>query len=297
MNQRPTLFLSYLHDDEEHTRWVRRLAYDLRVSGGVDVWLDQWSASLGGNVDKYMEKGLNETKMVLCVCTEDFVNEANHSEDEMDIGNTIISKVEDNDKKYIIPLIRNNSNKLLPESIKDIPYQDFSHDDNYTICYWNLLDRIWEEDLRQIPPVGENPFYDEFASKIGGQTHVEITEYSNPEMTGEVTLNYDYNRGKFVIGRGNYSFTTQWGGYGRDTIHAYNYPEDIKLIGHKQGVNDIPPDKKDIENNNFDFLSSDKQVKINEIIIWLNMQGKLAATKVTFLDRRKQILKFKYKIY
>lgn len=297
MNQRPTLFLSYSHDDDEIIKWVRQLAYHLRVSGGVDVWLDQWSASLGGNLDEYMRKGLNETKMVLCVCTEDYVNKANHLEGGSSTENKVISNVRADDKKHIIPLVRRNPGKVLPESLEGIPYQDFTYDDNYTICYWNLLDRIWDEDLRQIPPVGESPFYNGFTSEFGDETYIEKTEYSNPELAGEVALNYDNNRGRFVIGSGNYTFTTQWGGYGRDSVVAYNYQEDIKIIGHKKGMNEIPPDEKDIENINFDFTSSSKEAKIGEVIIWLNMQGKLAATKVIDVNKKGQILKFTYKIY
>lgn len=297
MDQRPTLFLSYSHDDKENMKWVRQLAYHLRVYGGVDVWLDQWSVSLGGNLADYMRKGLNETKMVLCVCTEEYVDKANQHEGDNSKEKNIISNINDDDRKHVIPLIRRNPNKVLPESLEGVFYQDFTHEDNYTICYWNLLDRIWDDDLRQIPPIGENPFYNEFTSKFGDETHIEKTKYSNPESAGEVTLNYDHNRGRFVIGSGNYTFTTQWGGSRRNSVYAYNYQEDIKLIGHKKGMNDIPSEIKDVENNDFDFTSSVKEPRIGEVVIWLNMQGKLAATKIVAVDKRDQTLKFKYKIY
>lgn len=72
----PRVFISYSHDDKDHKNWVLKLATDLR-SHGVDVTLDQWDLRLGDDLPFFMEQGLSSSSLVLCICSNTYVQKAN----------------------------------------------------------------------------------------------------------------------------------------------------------------------------------------------------------------------------
>jgi TIR domain/SLOG cluster4 family len=72
----PTAFISYSWDSEEHKKWVRKLASDLRANG-IDPWLDQWEVHLGDSVTEFMQRCVSTADYVLLVCTETFGKKAN----------------------------------------------------------------------------------------------------------------------------------------------------------------------------------------------------------------------------
>ena len=47
-----TVFVSYSHDDKNHSNWVLQLTTRLR-SNGVDVILDKWTLRLGQDVGAF----------------------------------------------------------------------------------------------------------------------------------------------------------------------------------------------------------------------------------------------------
>lgn len=73
----PTVFISYSHDNEQHKEWVAKLAGDL-YSHGVNVIFDQWDLRIGSDLRFFMEQGLSESNLVLCICSENYVNKVNH---------------------------------------------------------------------------------------------------------------------------------------------------------------------------------------------------------------------------
>lgn len=68
MRKHPKLVISYSHDNEEHKACVKKLATDLRQHMGVDVMLDQWDLRIGGDLSLFMEQGLSESSLMMCVC-------------------------------------------------------------------------------------------------------------------------------------------------------------------------------------------------------------------------------------
>ena len=76
MDNNPKLFISYSHDSGEHKAWVLKLATHLRQHMGVDVILDQWDLRIGGDVALYIEHGLNNAALVMCVCSDEYVRKA-----------------------------------------------------------------------------------------------------------------------------------------------------------------------------------------------------------------------------
>lgn len=110
MEENPIVFISYSHDSQEHKEWVRSLATRLR-GHGVDVILDQWNLYIGQDLRFFMEQGVTKSKMVLCVCSENYVNKANFGiggtgYESMIISQDLLSNV---DLEYVVPIIRNNN--------------------------------------------------------------------------------------------------------------------------------------------------------------------------------------------
>jgi hypothetical protein len=68
--------MSYSHDSEEHCDWVLQLSHRLR-SNGVDVCLDRWNVSLGGNLAHYMERAANREYRVIAVVSENYSRKCN----------------------------------------------------------------------------------------------------------------------------------------------------------------------------------------------------------------------------
>jgi TIR domain len=77
MLAKPSVFISYSWDeDDEHLRWVRRLADRLKTDG-VDVRLDQWFASPGQQLPAFMETAVRESDFVIVVCTPSYRHASN----------------------------------------------------------------------------------------------------------------------------------------------------------------------------------------------------------------------------
>ncbi|MBM7598488.1 hypothetical protein JOC34_000845 [Virgibacillus halotolerans] len=300
--QAPTLFISYSHDSKEHKEWVKKLAYDLRVTGGVDALLDQWSVRLGGNLNEFMKNGLNDAKMVLCICTEEYVEKANKNIGGVGIEATIISnEISKGNKEHIIPIIRNNPNAKTPESLEGLLYEDFNdgvNRDNFK----KLLGRIWSEDLKKLPPVGKNPFSMENFNEINYSVHLDQINYSNPEFEGKADFNYSHNDGKYKIGTGEYAFTTRWTKSGRTNIHAYKDSTNIERIGSfRNKITDFPQ-KDQLSTDDVDYTSRVRNPYLADYTVWMNKAGKFAVTKVVEINDADKKgdhnnLVFEYKIY
>jgi hypothetical protein len=63
--------VSYSHDNDEHQDWVPQLSSRLRGKG-VDVRLDRWDVTLGGNLAHFMERPAADTYRVIAVVSETY---------------------------------------------------------------------------------------------------------------------------------------------------------------------------------------------------------------------------------
>ncbi len=105
----------------------------------------------------------------------------------------------------------------------------------------------------------------------------EITKlYKSPSQNGNFTFDYSNNNGEYVIGDGETSFTTKWSKASNTSIHAYNDGEGITAIALQKGVEKIDS----IENIEGDFSSRCRTAQIGDAIIWKNVNGRTAITKV-----------------
>lgn len=161
--ENPNVFISYSHDNGEHKAWVLKLATDLR-SHGVNVVLDQWDLRLGSDLRFFMEHGLSDANLVLCICSENYVQKVNGGTGGSGYEGMIMTQplLSNANANYIIPVVRNNpSEQRVPLALGGKLYIDFSDDAQYITQYQALIERIYGEDAKKKPPLGINPFAQE----------------------------------------------------------------------------------------------------------------------------------------
>lgn len=269
----PTVFISYSHDDEQHEVWVLKLATDLR-SHGVNAILDQWDLRLGSDLRFFMENGLSASNLVLCVCSETYVQKVNSGiggagYEGMIMSQSLLSNV---NSEFVISIVRNNpSQQKVPLAFGSKLYIDFSDDTQYVTKYRELLERIYGEDSKKKPPLGENPFSPKLSEAIAVKTEIEKVLYHSPAMDGVVTFRYGNNNGLYTIGNGEYAFNTRWSRAGKNSIHAYG------LIGYIPGETVIPGLDRLY---NYDYSSKARTIKTGEIVIFQNLNHHFAAVKL-----------------
>ena len=299
MEKAPKVFISYSHDNDEHKNWVLKLATDLRQHMGVDVTLDQWNLRIGSDLSLYMEQGLNDASLVLCVCSEQYVQKANAGIRGTGFEKMIMVQpmLSDTNQNYIIPIIRNNnSDNKVPCFLATKLYIDFTEDSLYLDKLSELVCRIFNQDISKKPPLGQSPFSSERTMEIDLRNAVEKSQYHSPEYLGKVSFNYTNNSGQYTIGTGEFEFITHWSSRGGNSIYAYR--DNTKAIGYIPGCSTFPNID---EIKCFDFTSRVRSVYVGEIIIWMNKFGHFAVTKITNVCCEAQgviaNLSFEYKIY
>ena len=270
----PTVFISYSHDDKQHEAWVLKLATDLR-SHGVNAILDQWDLRLGSDLRFFMEKGLSASNLVLCVCSEIYVQKANSGIGGAGYEGMIMSQslLSNANSEFVISIVRNNSSsRKVPMAFGSKLYIDFSDDAQYVVKYWELLERIYGEDLKKKPPLGENPFSPNLSEAIAVKTRIEKVLYHSPAMDGTVTFRYDNNNGIYSIGNGEYKFDTRWSRCGNNSIYA------MGLVGFKPEAEEFPPKLQIILN--YDFSSRTRTIRTGQIVIFENLNRHFAAVRL-----------------
>ena len=207
----PKVFVSYSHNDENHSNWVLQLATRLR-SNGVDMILDRWNLKLGKDVAVFIEQGLSKSHRILCICSDNYVNKANSMEGGVGYEKKIMTTeiMADLNRDWVIPIIRNNGgDEKVPNFLKGALYIDFEDDLLYETKYKELLRSLLDEPVLPVPPLGENPF--ETVKQYANQTFLPNSEkYVSPATTGRVTFDYSNNNGRYSIGAGELLFETKW---------------------------------------------------------------------------------------
>lgn len=269
----PTVFISYSHDNEDHKSWVLKLASDLR-SHGVNTILDQWDLRLGSDLRFFMENGLSDANLVLCICSESYVNKVNSGSGGSGYEGMIMTQslLQNAKTEFVISIVRNNSSsQKVPLAFGSKLYIDFSDDSQYVARYQELLERIYGEDSKKKPPLGENPFSQSVAQQIEIKTKIESVKYHSPEMDGKVIFRFDNNNGAYVLGDGEYSFDTRWSRAGNDSIHAYG------LLGFDPAITAFPSIE---ELPSLDFSSRSRTIRTGQIVVFENMKHHFVAIKL-----------------
>lgn len=292
MIEKPNVFISYSHDNEEHKNWVLKLATNL-VSHGVDVILDQWDLRLGNDLGFFMEQGLTNSHLVLCICSENYVMKSNGRSGGTGYESSIITQslLSDANREHIICIVRNNTTtQKVPIPLGSKRYIDFTNDENYLVNYKELLERIYDRDKVKKPILGQNPFLNEKADEIFFAEEIKKLQYANIEYHGKITFNIKDNNGQFKIGSGEYEFTTVWSSRSSDSVYAYS--DGVKKIGYLDSFTKIPS-SDDLDK--FDYSSRIRGLTIGEIAVLINDFNNFAVIKV--VDIIENCLTFEYQIF
>lgn len=298
MSCHPKVFISYSHDDESHRNWVLKLATHLR-SRGVDVIFDQWDLRLGYDLPMFMEQGLSSSSLVVCICSSLYVEKADIGKGGVGYEKKILSaNLVDNAKlNYVIPLIRNNIKEKLPVFLSGSLYINFNDDDKYYDSYRKLLERIYDEDIKKKPSLGENPFQNnDVSQEISLNLALDKIKYINPLFEGRVLFDYKSNNGIYTIGEGDFSFVTAWSERGNNSIYCYK--DKVKRIGYNSNYREFPLFD---EIRFFDFSSRTRSINVGEVVVLENRFNNFVAIKVKKIICKNEcsnhLLEFEYKIY
>ena len=280
----PKVFVSYSHDDQEHKDWVLTLSTRL-VANGVDVILDQWDLTLGGDLPRFMESGLTEADRVLAICTNAYVAKANAGKGGVGYEKMILTAqiMQDVTADRIIPVIRcNNLQIVVPTFLSSRVYIDFRDAANYEAKYSELVREIHGAKIKPRPPLGDNPFKD--VPKVTPPQLSNCSErYVSPALSGVVTFDYSNNNGRYILGTGDMAFETAWSGASNTAIHAYTDPPSIRTVALAVGAKAI----KDIEDGSiYDTSSRVRSPHLGEIVVWQNTAGYYAAVQIEKLMSR-----------
>ncbi len=278
------VFISYSHDSDQHKDWVLTLATRL-VNNGVDVILDQWNLTLGGDLPQFMESGLTEAKRVLAICTDNYVKKANRGAGGVGYEKMILTGqlMQDIQSDRIIPVIRDNDNKVpIPTFLASKAYVDFRDDQKYEEKYEELVREIHGEKIKPRPPLGYNPFK-VTPKDIEPKLSFSKERYISPTLAGIVTFDYSNNNGRYIIGAGDMAFETAWTGANKKSIHAYNDPKSIRSIAL---ITDIKKIEEIEDASTYDTSSRVRTAQLGEIVVWQNSAGYYAATKIETLKCR-----------
>lgn len=289
------VFISYSQDSEEHINWVTSLANRL-VENGVEIIYDQWDLRIGDDLLSYMEQGLSKSKLILCICSENYVKKSNELKGGVGYEKNIISAklFRELNQSFIIPIIRNNDSEYkVPTFLSSRVYIDFLNDSNFEQEYSKLIARIYDQDKKLRPEIGKNPYFNSMADEILSNNSILKSKYNNADIAGKVEkFNYTNNNGEYNIGLGEYSFITKWSGCSQKSIYAYS--DYAKKIGYKENFNRYP-EYDDLKE--FDYSSRVREICIGEVVIYLNNYKNFAVIKVTNVEEAKNEVSFEYQIY
>ena len=108
--------------------------------------------------------------------------------------------------------------------------------------------------------------------------HHKTTLNVNKAGFGEFEFDYSNNNGVFIIGEGEYQFDTRWSKASNTSIHAYKYPQNIHSIALIKENVDLQ-NVKSVEG--LDISSDCRVARIGQSIIWKNIYGHYAITKIS----------------
>ena len=97
-----------------------------------------------------------------------------------------------------------------------------------------------------------------------------------PLTVGKFTFDYTKNNGVFIIGTGDYSFSTKWSQSSNLSINAYKYSWDIVSLARVRCDLNL----FFAENQELDFSSIIRTPKIGDTVVWKNINDNFATTKI-----------------
>ena len=262
--------LSFADEQREYVEEVERFLQSRGVSvfydGSASVQL--WGKNLAEELQDVFE---NRADYAVMFISEAYVEKAWPSHERQ----SILSRAVQNKGEYILPVrFDDTSVPGLPTAIK----------------YERACDRKPAELAAMI------------AEKLGiKRFEGKASNVPPPQMTslaGEVVFDYSSNNGRYVIGRGELEFETEWSKASDMSIHIYNDPPSINGVALARGCTSIA---QVLQAESLDYTSRSRTPQCGEIVVLRNVNGFYAAVHVLEIkdDTRsddKDELRFRYAI-
>ena len=158
----PTVFISYSHDNAEHTEWILSLSKDL-LENGVDVILDQYELSAGKEMTFFMERAVLADK-ILIILTPEYNSKATNRKGGVGFEYSIISQEyydHGTSENKIIPVLRSgDKEQSCPTYLKTSIFRDMRVDEKYETKFFELIRIILDRPLIEKPLLGKLPNLD-----------------------------------------------------------------------------------------------------------------------------------------
>jgi hypothetical protein len=221
--EHPSVFISYSWDSEEHENWVAFLAAKLRENG-VDATIDKFETqSKTVNLNRMMIEKIRNSDNILLILTENYAKKADVFQGGVGYEtNLLIRYIKDNpDKIILIMRHKGNYKEAIPFYLDGFYFIDFSDDGQFDIKFNELLHRIFQVDIIDVPKVGAKPklepkriTYDRITNEISNiipnfkeitdldknkfmkRSYSEILSYLSDfaEQTRQKNSNFDYDK-------------------------------------------------------------------------------------------------------
>jgi len=187
---KPTVFISYSWDSEEHREWILKLANDLISKYGINVLLDQYELSAGKDLTYFMESSIEQSTKVLLILTPNYKLKAENRTGGVGYEYSMISQelfdIQANDNKFI-PILRNGDlNSSSPKYIKSKIYHKMVDNSEYLNQLFELSRIIYEKPKIIKPDLGPLPDFE-------NDEYDPILELAN-ELSNKERLNNELNR-------------------------------------------------------------------------------------------------------
>lgn len=292
--------MSYSHDDDEHSDWVLQLASRLR-GNGVDVCLDRWDVTLGGNLSLFMERAASDSYRVIAVVSEIYSRKCDDREGGAGVEAQMLSSriYKQLDSNAVIPIIRNNPDAVVPAFLGFRLWQDFRDPSLEESAYERLLRDIHGVAVDAVPPLGPNPF--EGRTEIEARLAIKNSpgRWHSPAFQGDVEFVFSQNSGKYKLGSGESAFTLSIDGYGPNSVRAYRDPAGIANVAVINRVRTRTELLTDV--SQFETSSRTAIPQCGDALVLHNTSGFWALLYINKVYRREalnheSVVEFRYKI-
>lgn len=160
-NRRPTAFVSYSWDGEEHEKWVHSLVNCLRSDGsGVEATFDKFELfDKTVNLNQMMVNALRKNDYVIVVLTENYRNRADNFQGGVGFEVELLLSDLRRDRDKLIFIMRHNGDfeSVFPSFLRDYYAIDFSDDKQFDKKFEELVHRIYRHNAYEKAPLGTMP--------------------------------------------------------------------------------------------------------------------------------------------
>jgi hypothetical protein len=191
----PTAFISYSWDTEDHKLWVRQLAEQLRAQG-VNVILDQWYLTVGGDRTHFMESSIKTSDFVVIVCTPGYAKKVNGRDGGAGYEAMIITSqiAQDILQNKFIPVLRSGewNDNSVPIWVGSKIGVDLRGDPYKQKEYERLL-RGLHKAQDAVPPIGQKPLFTRNKADIVDNAVSALLEQEGEPITASLVITTNHS--------------------------------------------------------------------------------------------------------